>query len=106
MYVYGFEIFFKDGRTLQDEYTTEVEDVACIRFVPNIAGALPTHHFFFTTGESKLERFFGRGFITTGKGKDYCYCIFTENVNIYINAYTGNVVYTDDKKYQIKSRLV
>jgi hypothetical protein len=101
-YVYGFEVFFKDGRTLQNEYTLDVENVACIRFVP-VNPILPTQHFFFTTAYAtggKLEKFFGRGFITTGKGKDYCYCIFTDKVNIFVNAYTGEIV------YQIKSRLV
>ncbi len=107
-YIYGFEVMLKDGRTLYNEFTTDVENVVCIKFVP-ISPFLPTQHFFFTTAyahSGKLERFFGRGFITTGKGKDYCYCIFTEKVNIFINAYTGDIVYTDDKKYQIKSRLV
>ena len=104
LYVYLFEIIFKDG-SISNEYTVDVDDVACIRFIP-VAPTLPYYHFFFTDGNTELKRFFGRGFITTGKGKDYCYCIFTDSHNIFINAYTGSVTYTDDRTYQIKSRLL
>lgn len=106
LFMYSFEIFFKDGRTQQNDYTLEVDEVACIRFIPLNPGLHPDMHFFFTEGNLKLERFFGRGFVTTGKGKDYVYCIFTESCNIYVNAYTGDVTMTDNKEWKIKSRLV
>ena len=105
LFMYTFEIIFKDG-TATTDFTLDVDNVACIRFVPLNPGLQPDMHFFFTEGNLKLERFFGRGFFTTGKGKDYVYCIFTESCNIYVNAYTGQVTMTDNKKWKIKSRLV
>lgn len=105
-FLYKFEVIMHDGRVLKDEYpkNEEIGGVVCIRFYTNLP-LHPIYHFFFGEDKVKLARFFGRGFIVTGKGRDYCYIVRTDSHIIYINAYTGAIVYTDDVTYQIKSRF-
>jgi hypothetical protein len=105
-FLYKFEVIMNDGKTLVNDYP-KIEDVGgviCLKFMSNLP-LHPIYHFFFAEGDVKLQRFFGRGFIVSAGKKDYCYIILTETHVIYINAYTGAVVYTDKRVYQIKSRF-
>jgi len=105
-FLYKFEVIMRDGKTLVNEYP-KIEDVGgviCLKFTSDLP-LHPTYHFFYAEGDVKLQRFFGRGFIVSGSKKDYSYIILTETHVIYINAYTGSVVYTDKRAYQIKSRF-
>ena len=105
-FLYKFEVIMHDGKTLANEYpkTEDVGGVVCLKFISGIP-LHPIYHFFFAEGDVKLQRFFGRGFIVSSRKKDYSYIVLTETHVIYINAYTGAVVYTDKRAYQIKSRF-
>jgi hypothetical protein len=95
-----------DGKALVNEYpkTEDVGEVVCLKFISDLP-LHPTYHFFFAEGHVKLQRFFGRGFVVSGRKKDYYYVILTETHVIYISAYNGSVVYTDKRNYQIRSRF-
>ena len=105
-FMYNFEVGYKDGSTKKDEYPKGLEaldDVAYIKFsAKNML--CPPFFFFFTEGRMKLTRFFGKGFVTAGRGNDYFYCLFTDKFRCYINAYDGHVIFTDDLTYRIKSK--
>lgn len=104
-FLYDFTVGFKDGTTEDNKYVLpkDLHKVAYIHFVPKNA-LCPPFFFFFTNETFKLEKFYGKGFITTGRGSDYYYCLFTDKFRCYINAYEGNVIFTDDLTYMVKSR--
>jgi hypothetical protein len=102
-FMYTFEVGFKDGTVQKNEYTLKPDTVAHIRFIPKNA-LCPPFFFFFTKGNLKLKKFYGKGFLTPGRGNDYYYCIFTDKFRCYINAYEGDMVFTDDLSYKIKSK--
>ncbi len=105
-FLYTFEVLLSDEKVLINEYpkTEDIGGVICLKFIPDLP-LHPTYHFFFTEHSVTLQRFFGRGFIVSNTKKDYYYIILTETHVIYINAYTGAVVYTDNRTYQIRSRF-
>ena len=98
---YRFTIVMKDGTKLEDQYARKPEEVAYIHFKPKRALS-PPYLFFFTKDNIKLERFFGKAYISTSGSKDYFYCMFTDKCRIFINAFDGTVVHTDDIEYFIK----
>lgn len=104
-FMYDFEVGFKNGETQINKYTTDVDEVAYIKFAPKNA-LCPPFFFFFTKDNVKLKKFYGKGFVTAGRGNDYYYCIFTETFRCYINAYEGDVIFTDDLTYRVKSRYM
>ena len=105
-FLYKFEVIMHDGKVLANEFPkdADVGGVTCIKITSDLP-LHPVYHFFFTEDSVRLQRFLGRGFIVTGKGRDYWYIILTETHVIYVNAFNGAVVYTNDRKYQIKSRF-
>jgi hypothetical protein len=100
---YKFKIVMKDGSEYNNEYTLNVGEIAYIHIIPN-AGLLPPYFFFFTKDTLKIERFFGKAFLSTSGKKDYFYCLHTDKCKIFINAFDGTVVFTNDLKYKIKNR--
>lgn len=100
---YKFKIVMKDGSEYDNEYTLRVGEVAYIHFYSG-SKLLPPYLFFFTKGNFKVERFFGKAFISTSGQRDYYYCLYTNNYRVFINAFDGTVVFTDDLKYIIKNR--
>ena len=100
---YKFKIKLKDGSLLDDDYTINMEKVAYIHiYGPPLA---PQYLFFFTEGTFTLKRFFGKAFISTSGQKNYFYCLFTDKFRLYINAFDGTVVFTDDLTYMIKPQI-
>ena len=100
---YKFKIVMKDGSEHND-FTLNVGEIAYIHIYSD-AKLLPPYLFFFTKDKLKIERFFGRAFISTSGAKDYFYCLFTNDYRVFINAFDGTIVFTDDLKYIIKNRV-
>jgi hypothetical protein len=98
---YKFKIVMKDGSEYNNEYTLNVGGIAYIHFYSE-SKLLPPCLFFFTKGNFKVVRFFGRAFISTNGQRDYFHCLWTNNYRVYINAFDGTIVFTDDLKYIIK----
>lgn len=100
---YNFKIVMKDGSEYDNEFTLKVREIAYIHIYAD-SGLLPPYLFFFTKGGAKIAKFFGRAFISTGGQRDYYYCLYTDQYRLFVNAFDGTVVFTDDLKYVIKKR--
>lgn len=101
--IYEFTVCKKDGSELKSEFVipARLEEVAYIHFYDN-KGVLPPYLFFFTEGTVKLYKFFGKAFFQSGGEKAYYYCIYTDKYRVFIDAFNGTLVYTDDLTYIIK----
>lgn len=99
---YKFKIVMKDGSEFNNDYTLNVGEIAYIHIFSDIR-LFPPYLFFFTKEEFKATRFFGKAFFSSKGQRDYFYCLYTNKYRIFINAFDGTIVFTDDLKYVIKN---
>ncbi len=100
---YEFTVYKKDGSELVGDFVLpeRLGEVAYIHFYSK-RGILPPYLFFFTEGTVKLLKFFGKAHFQSGGARAYYYCIYTDKYRIFIDAFNGTLVYTDDTDYVIK----
>jgi hypothetical protein len=96
--IYDFTVCKKDGSELAGDFVIpeRLGEVAYIHFYAK-KGILPPYLFFFTEGEAKLLKFFGKAFFQSGGAKAYYYCVYTDKYRIFVDAFNA-----DDLTYVIK----